>query len=911
MKRETTEAAFKVDVHGGQDAGVQGGQKHLKKQQYQQQRGRRRTAAFTGRCFECGERGHKRSERSKKKQGGAGDQFVFAVAAAASKSSSWLLDSGASSHMTHDRNDFVRYKALDSRVDVFVADGGRLPVHGVGDVELQLQCGRTAVATDVLHVPALNRKLLSVPALTAKGAEVEFKGAGCEIKMSGVCVAQGRRENKLYRIEFGGQEHAMAVQAAGSTVKTTRPLELVHTDVVGPMETKSKGGARYGLVLVDEWSRFVVIYLLKTKSQVLQSVKAYKSEMEATTGERLRCLRSDNGSEYISKAFATFYSSSGIKHQTSAPYSPQQNGLAECANRSLVEMARSMLQYQHMSKEWWGEALKTAAYTVNRLTNTARKDTTPYELLCKRRPNVAHMRVFGARGFVHVDNAKRSKWDAKAHRCVFLGYAEGSKAYCVWDANDDRVVVSRSVVLDERAPPAYIDTRQPSSFLQHSGIDVHEDDVHDRMPQHPRAPTPTRDAMDVDDQPDEDMEAVDNNGVILEEDVLMEPPAGANVEGDRVCKLQRSIYALKQSGAVWHKTIASALAEMKFESCKSCKSDTCVFVRRTQPPVFLALYVDDIIVCASTDETASEIKAQLGSRFAVKDLGHARVVLGVQVQYDQAAGKLLLNQPQYIERLIARCGLEAAHTVMCPAVAGQESDVNSPPTDERRFRALVGALQYIAHCTRPDIASSVGMIAQHAEQPRQAHLAAALRIVKFLKGTTHDGIVYARDKGSQPIAYSDASWPSDVSTRRSTTGLFISMCGAPVVYRSKRQATVALSTAEAEYIALAACAQDVLWLRALLGELGIAVPNPTTIRIDNTAAISMAQHHGYQSRAKHIDLRHHFVRETIKNGHIKLEHVATENQLADFLTKPLAAPRLRALRERAGIGRVHGAGRAD
>ncbi|TYZ63156.1 hypothetical protein PybrP1_001979, partial [[Pythium] brassicae (nom. inval.)] len=459
-KRETTEAAFKVDVRRGRDAG-----------------------------------GHKRGECSKKKQGGAGDQFIFAVAAAASKSSSWFLDSKASSNMTHGRNDFVRYTALDSRVDVFVADGGRLPVHGVGDVELQLQCGRTAVATDVLHVAALNRKLLSVPALTAKGAEVEFKGDGCEIKMSGVCVVQGRRENKLYRVDFGGQEHAMAVQAADSTVKTTRPLELVHTDVVGPMETKSKGEARYGLVLVNDWSRFVVVYLLKTKSQVLQSVKAYTSDMEATTGERLRCLRSDNGGEYTSKAFATFCSSSGVKHQPSAPYSPQQKGLAECANRSLVEMARSMLQYQHLSKEWWGEALKTAAYT--------------------RRPNVAHMRVFGARGFVHVDNAKRSKWDAKTHRRVFLGYAEVSKAYRVWDSDDDRVVVSRSVVLDERALPAYIDTRQPSSFLQHSDIDVDEDDVHDRMPQHPRAPTPTHDAMDVDDQPDEDIEAVDNDGVIV------------------------------------------------------------------------------------------------------------------------------------------------------------------------------------------------------------------------------------------------------------------------------------------------------------------------------------------------------------------------------------------------------------
>ncbi|GMF31616.1 unnamed protein product [Phytophthora fragariaefolia] len=149
--------------------------------------------------------------------------------------------------------------------------------------------------------------------------------------------------------------------------------------------------------------------------------------------------------------------------------------------------------------------------------------------------------------------------------------------------------------------------------------------------------------------------------------------------------------------------------------------------------------------------------------------------------------------------------------------------------------------------------------------------------------------------------FSDANCGGDKASRRSSSGVLILMCGGPVVYKSKRQATVALSSAEAEYMAMAMTTQEVVWLRFLLGEMGIKVNGPTASHVDKKSAISIAVNHGYTPRAKHIDLRAHFVCDHVEKGSIKLEYVASEDQLADYLTKSVPTPRLTKLREASGL----------
>jgi hypothetical protein len=223
------------------------------------------------------------------------------------------------------------------------------------------------------RVAAMSRVAVGVPALSTSSSDGPCDG----------CM-------------YGKMSVAKYARTSGSTIKSSGLLDLIHGDLIGPMRMKSKGGARFVLVLVEDWSRYMTVYLLKVKSEAFAKFKEYKAFMEARLGRRIKTFRTDNGGEFCSKRFENFCSSNGILHQTSAPYSPQQNGVVERANRSLGECARSSLHYQDVDEEFWGEAIVTAAYTLNRLPNAARDDTTPFEVLWGHKPDVEHMRVFGS-----------------------------------------------------------------------------------------------------------------------------------------------------------------------------------------------------------------------------------------------------------------------------------------------------------------------------------------------------------------------------------------------------------------------------------------------------------------------------------------------------------------------------------
>ncbi|KAE8886048.1 hypothetical protein PF003_g29739 [Phytophthora fragariae] len=377
----------------------------------------------------------------------------------------------------------------------------------------------------------------------------------------------------------------------------------------------------------------------------------------------------------------------------------------------------------------------------------------------------------------------------------------------------------------------------------------------------------------------------------LEEEVYMVPPEGINIRDGMVCRLRRSLYGLKQTAAVWHKTIRSVFIAFGF---KQCKSDPCLFVRVGQnEPVYIVLYVDDLLIGCEAEEEASSIAEALGARFRLKSLGDARFILGMKLHYNTQKGELFVGQAQYISRMIARFGQADAHPVRNPNVIGQDlraSDEHPKLDAKKPYRELVGSLLYVANATRPDICVSVGILSQHLEDPREMHWKAAVRVLRYLKGTLNTGVKYCRGTQLRRLAFSDANWGSDLSTRRSTSGVLLQLCGGPVVFNAKKQATVALSSAEAEYMALAVTVQEVLWVRQLLKEMAIGIGCATDVFIDNKAAISMANNSGYTPRTKHIDLQVRFVGDHVENGAIKVQHVRSAQQLADYLTKPLLTP---------------------
>jgi len=209
-------------------------------------------------------------------------------------------------------------------------------------------------------------------------------------------------------------------------------LKIVHTDVCRPMKTTSHGGARYFFIFIDDFSRKIHVYLLKAKGEAFEKFKQYKALVENEIGHKIKVLRSNNGGEFVCKKFDAFLAECGIQRQTSEPYSPQQNGVAEHANRTIMECARSMILAQRLELEFWGEAVNMmAVYIKNRCPTKALDSKTPQEAWSGRKPDVSHLRVFGCKAFAHVPDEKRTKLESKSMPCVFFGYYEGTKAYCL------------------------------------------------------------------------------------------------------------------------------------------------------------------------------------------------------------------------------------------------------------------------------------------------------------------------------------------------------------------------------------------------------------------------------------------------------------------------------------------------
>jgi IS30 family transposase len=202
-------------------------------------------------------------------------------------------------------------------------------------------------------------------------------------------------------------------------IRASKLLELVHSDVCGPMKTTSRGGARYFVTFIDDFSRKIHVYLLRTKGEVFDKFKEYKALVDNQTDMKIKTFRSNNGGEFVSKKFDNFLHECGIQRQTSAPYTQQQNGVAERANRTIMECVRSMIPTQGLDLEFWAEAVNTVVYIKNQCPTKAFESKTPQEAWTGRKPNVSHLRVFGCKAFAHILDEKRSKLVSNSIFCVF------------------------------------------------------------------------------------------------------------------------------------------------------------------------------------------------------------------------------------------------------------------------------------------------------------------------------------------------------------------------------------------------------------------------------------------------------------------------------------------------------------
>ena len=316
----------------------------------------------------------------------------------------------------------------------------------------------------------------------------------------------------------------------------------------------------------------------------------------------------------------------------------------------------------------------------------------------------------------------------------------------------------------------------------------------------------------------------------LKEKIYMQQPSGYTQPGkeELVCKLKKSLYGLKQSPRCWNEKLCEHLKSLGF---KESAADPCVFIRQKEELQIIAVYVDDLTLLAKTSEEMQQLKDDLSHQFKMKDLGKLHYCLGISMNLDESTKTIRLNQSRYLLKILEKYGLTEAKTVSTPAdpnVKLLRDDGWSKKVNSIRYQSMVGSLLHAARATRPDIAQAVSVVSKFNAEPTEAHLTAVKRIFRYLKGTINLALQY-QAKGGELIGYSDSDWANNVDDRHSTTGNVFLMSGGAVSWISQKQATVALSTAEAEYIALGSATQEAIWLRRLMTDLNINQAEPMVI----------------------------------------------------------------------------------
>lgn len=877
--------------------------------------------------------------------------------------------------------------------------------------------------------------------------------------------------------------------------RKTELLEIIHSDVCGPMRTESNGKAKYFVEFIDDYSRWCVVKFLQRKSEVFEETKQFIAAVENMKDRRVKIFQSDNGTEYTSKSFTDYLKSKGISRRLTVPYNPEQNGIAERKNRTLLDMARCLLIQSELSSTFWAEAVNTANYIRNRCPTKSLNGRTPYELWTGETPDISNLKEFGSRVLFLNREPGRGKFEPKSEEGIFLGYSEESKGYRVWSQNKRKVltvrdlktfenhneklkkfddfapkqaistegnvpIIPRMVAIEENTPEEIeVEAEEPveQGEVEHEEEQAEieetpsEDDaateneqVEGRKSEHkderrgpgrpkiirtgkpgrPRkvyneiqnetrnieenaflSEIPFQQAMrspEVDEWKkaiNSEIESILKNntwklverpkqekvigsrmvlrnkyapdGTIarrkarlvaqgfaqrpgiqfnetfapvcrmssirllvsiaarlkmdirqfdvkcaflngeLEENIYMETPTCLresletisveseendlsrkaaemleSTNGDKVCLLRKALYGLKQAGRSWNAKLDQVLREF---GAKPTNSDHCFYVYgKGEKLTLIAVYVDDIIVASNNPTILKKLKNHLNSNFEIKDLGEINYCLGVE--FTRSDRKICMNQRGYINELLSRFGMTEANTVGTPLdqnvrlTKQKESQI-----DERLpYRELVGALTYLAVTTRPDICFAVSYLGQFNHCYQKAHWSAAKRVLRYLKGTKNLGLVFDDRQGTL-IGYVDADWGNCPDDRKSYTGYTFTLGGGPISWDARKQRTVALSSTEAEYMAMTEAVKEAIYLQEFLGELGMK--KSTKVFGDNNGALKLAKNPVFHARTKHIDIRHHFIRDALKQNELKLEHISTKEMVADIFTKGLPKPK--------------------
>ena len=387
-------------------------------------------------------------------------------------------------------------------------------------------------------------------------------------------------------------------------------------------------------------------------------------------------------------------------------------------------------------------------------------------------------------------------------------------------------------------------------------------------------------------------------GKLDDVDVFIRAPPGYPCAPGKVLQLKRAVYGLRQAPVKFKKEVTDWFKAKGYIACNA--AETIWMLKGPSGIIIHTVYVDDFLHFYSNRVLYEEFKTEFSQRFQTKS-GEVSRYLGNNIS--KIEGRVTLDQKEYIDTMLEKFGMNNSNTVKTPMVErltkATPTDMKLGPKQHENYRSLIGCLLYVAVWSRPDIAYAVSELSRFVSEPFKVHWQAAKYLLRYLGGTRDVCLSYSSGSKRDNVlwGYCDSDWAGDVDSRKSTTGYVLMLNGGAVAWKSKRQPLVAMSTAEAEYIAASLMVQELIYMRRLLDVLGFPQPGPSDVFEDNRTAIAWSEGAvGGSDRAKHIDIRRFFLQEAVANGVVSLKPIASEDNLADLLTKPLLAPRVTALR---------------
>ncbi|CAM8982498.1 unnamed protein product [Rhodiola kirilowii] len=386
---------------------------------------------------------------------------------------------------------------------------------------------------------------------------------------------------------------------------------------------------------------------------------------------------------------------------------------------------------------------------------------------------------------------------------------------------------------------------------------------------------------------------------LLSEEVYVAQPKGFEDphHPDHVYRLKKALYGLKQAPRAWYERLTDFLINHGYVRGGV---DKTLFVKHTRLDFIIAqIYVDDIVFASSNQKMVDKFIEQMQSEFKMSMVGEMSYFLGLQVK--QKVDGIFISQSKYARNLIKKFNLEKAAHKRTPAATHVKvtKDEAGTSVNQTLYMSMIGSLLYLT-ASRLDIAHVVGVCARYQANPKESHLMNVKRIIKYVSGTSDYGLWYTKDTNSCLVGYCNVDWAGNAEDRKSTSGGCFFLGNNLVSWFSKKQNNISLSTAEAEYIAARSCCTQMIWMKQMLEEYEVE-KDAMTLYCDNMSAINISKNPVQHSRTKHIDIRHHFIRELVKKKVITLKHVSTEKHLADIFTKPLDNVQFETLRSSLGL----------